>query len=117
MAAFGIAREAEFFHSSQKVALSKHAAKMVDGGLLPQSALAALEGANPNAVVHHSSGIPTTLRSRPQSEFVYNHVKSLFPSEPSSSSSLWSLQHTFVAAASAADTFDHGKAHRRRHPW
>lgn len=80
MAALGIARESEYFHSAQRVALSKHVGKLVDGGLLPQSALAALEGANPNAVVH-SSGIPTTIRRKPPAEFVYNHVQSLFPSE------------------------------------
>lgn len=84
MAALGIAREAEHFHSAQRVALAQRVTKMVDGGLLPQSALAALEGANPSAVVHHSSGIPTTVRSRPQGEFVYNHKKSLFPSETAS---------------------------------
>jgi hypothetical protein len=78
MAALGFARESEFFHSAQRVALSKHVGKLVDNGLLPQSALAAIEGANPNAVVH-SSGIPTTVRSRPPAEFVYNHVQSLFP--------------------------------------
>ena len=80
MAALGLARESEFFHSAQRVALSKHVGKLVDNGLLPQSALAAIEGANPNAVVH-SSGIPTTIRTRPPTEFVYNHVQSLFPSE------------------------------------
>jgi hypothetical protein len=80
MAALGLARESEFFHSAQRVALSKHVGKLVENGLLPQSALAAIEGANPNAVVH-SSGIPTTVRTRPPSEFVYNHVQSLFPSE------------------------------------
>lgn len=81
MAALGLAREGEHFHSAQRLALTKHVSKMVENGLLPQSALAAIEGANPNAVVHHASGIPTTVRSRPPGEFVYNHVKSLFPSE------------------------------------
>lgn len=79
MAALGLAREAEHFHAAQRLALTKHVGKLVDNGLLPQSAVAAVEGANPHAIVH-SSGIPTVVRNRP-SEFVYNHVQSLFPSE------------------------------------
>ena len=81
MAALGAllgAQEGGHFHAEQRLAMAKHVAKMVERGLLPESAIAAIEGATSTAP--HRSGLPTVTRSRPQGEYVYNHVKSLFPS-------------------------------------
>lgn len=82
MAAFqarSAAFENSYFHTEQKLATARHMERMVSKGLLPASALAALDAVDTAPHITYPDGIPTTVKGRPQGEFVYNHVKSIFP--------------------------------------
>ncbi len=76
MAALLPGREQAFMHAESQRTVARHMEKLVQNGLLPDAALAAVRQA-PTM----QDGLPTTFKGRHAAEYIYNHVPSLFPGE------------------------------------
>lgn len=86
--------EGAHFRAEEKLAVERHLQKLVEEGRLPASTLDSLLGehpARPRASVGAVSGVPTVRRTRPASEFVYEHVRGRIPGNNLPSMKDWGL--------------------------
>lgn len=86
--------EGSHFRAEEKTAVERHLRKLVTEGKLPPSALNSLlegSGAGSSTSLDPFSGVSTVTRGRPESEFVYQHVKGRIPVSNLPSMKGWGL--------------------------